>query len=558
VTALLDRTWELALREPYYRVRVGLPVETIEPHSIEVLAGRAEVSGAIAADAASLDRSQLDGDDLDALGVIASLAEQDAIGVRHADLQPVATPYQLYGLSSGADVVFGSLQLAEPADVDRFVSLVHDLAGQVAAIAARSHAQAAKGVRVPRPALAGVRSGLEGHKARLMTALVPAADRTAELSAADQARLRDGLDRELAGAVATAFDDLLGIFDSAYEDAAPEGVGFAQFAGGEEAYRDWVRVTVTTDTSPEDWHRIGQEQCRALTERMAEVRARIGFAGTEAEFHERLRSEPRVHAADEHEVEARYLGYMARLEQRLGEWFADIPRAPYGVKRLDPAVEAGVTYGYYEPPTPGSPTGLYRYNASQLDQRSLLSAEALILHELAPGHHFHIARQAEDTALHPLRRESFSPAVFTEGWAEYASGLGWEMDLYDDPWDAYGRLVHERFTAQRLVVDTGMNLLGWTLEQGRTFMREMTTESDVQIGTEVLRYSTDLPSQALAYRAGFLGITDVRERAEKALGTAFDVPDFHRQVLGAGTLPLPVLQARIERWAGAASEPRGR
>ena len=189
-------------------------------------------------------------------------------------------------------------------------------------------------------------------------------------------------------------------------------------------------------------------------------------------------------------------------------------RAPYDVVRLDPALEAGMTYGYYDTPTATQETGYYRWNGADLENKSLLTYAALIFHELAPGHHFHLARQAENTDLPALRREPMLGA-FNEGWAEYASGLGWEMGLYDDLLDAYGRVTHERFTAQRLVVDTGLNLMGWSLEKAAAFMSANTTESDAQVASEVIRYSTDLPAQALGYRAGYLELMRLRERAAK-------------------------------------------
>src|SRR5262249_36793742 len=155
-----------------------------------------------------------------------------------------------------------------------------------------------------------------------------------------------------------------------------------------------------------------------------------------------------------------------------------------------------------------------------------------------PGHHFHLARQAENAQLPPIRRESLDITAYVEGWAEYASDLGHEMGLYDDPYDCYGRLVLDRFGAQRLVVDTGLNLLGWSLEQARAYMKANTLESDAQIASETLRYSTDLPGQALTYRLGLLKFRALREHAQRALGSRFDVRTFHDTILAAGALPL--------------------
>lgn len=230
------------------------------------------------------------------------------------------------------------------------------------------------------------------------------------------------------------------------------------------------------------------------------------------------------------------------MEPFLDQYFAVLP---YDVKRLDPSMEAGMSYGYYEPPTEDRPVGLYRYNGSGLDSRSQLQAANLIYHELVPGHHFHLACQSENEDLPFIWREAMELTGYNEGWVEYAADLPKEMGLYDDPYDLYGRLVNERFTAQRLVVDTGMNLLGWSLERGRSFMRANTMESETQVATETLRYSTDMLAQALAYRLGYLEMTELRERAERELGSAFDIRAFHEAILGPGALPLSVLEEQI-------------
>ncbi|MEV7028096.1 DUF885 domain-containing protein, partial [Kitasatospora sp. NPDC093558] len=395
------------------------------------------------------------------------------------------------------------------------------------------------------------RATLVGLRASVAGRVEVAEGRLDGLGPAGRGRLRDGVRRLVETGLAPAFDRLLAVLDDpGYLRAAPQAVGWAQYAGGEEAYREFVRTHTGNDTPPERLHELGREQCRELAERMREVRTALGFTGPEAEFHDRLRSEPRLYARTPDEVEARYRGHLDRLALLLPQWFATLPAAPYGLARLDPALEAGMTFGYYEQPTAANPVGRYRYNGSDLDRRSLLGAASLIYHELAPGHHFHLARQAANRALPQLRREVAEFGAFNEGWAEYAAGLGWEMGLYDDPWDAYGRLTQERFTAQRLVVDTGLNLGTMSLAQAREFMRANSTEADGQIASDLLRYSTDLPGQALSYRAGFLEFGRLRARAEAGLGVGFDVRAFHEALLDGGGLPFRALGERVARELG--------
>jgi uncharacterized protein (DUF885 family) len=302
-------------------------------------------------------------------------------------------------------------------------------------------------------------------------------------------------------------------------------------------------------------HRIGLAEVARLEARMAEVRRALGFTGTAAEFREAVGKDPRFRARTPEEVGERLLAYDARVRPRLEAFFEVRPRAEYGVKRLDPERETALTFGIYEPPSPGEPRGLYRFNGSKLAERSLLTAGPLVYHELAPGHHFQIALAGENTSIPPFRRELWDTA-YVEGWGEYASGLAEEMGMYADPYDLYGRLSMDMFLSVRLVVDTGMNALGWPRAQAKAYMREHLIESDTQIETESLRYSVDIPGQALAYKMGSRALWDLRRRAEAALGRRFDLRRFHACILGSGSLPLATLGSKLD--AFIASEQRRR
>ncbi len=229
----------------------------------------------------------------------------------------------------------------------------------------------------------------------------------------------------------------------------------------------------------------------------------------------------------------------------MDRFFGRKPVAPYGVRRLEPQLEPGQTFGYYQVPTATDPAGYYRYNGSSLSDRSLLNAGALIYHELVPGHHFQINLTYENKGIPQFRRESFDTA-FTEGWGDYASHLAGEMGMYADPYDRYGRLSMEMFISVRLVVDTGMNALGWSRDRAIAYMKENLMETDTQIASETLRYSCDIPGQALAYRMGSNRILELREQARTALGPKFDIRAFHDWILGSGSLPMTTLARHVQ------------
>ncbi|MFJ2866113.1 DUF885 domain-containing protein [Kitasatospora sp. NPDC087314] len=551
---LADRYWEFLLeRDPLLRVRQGLPVETLPGFSLAEAEARAGFAEGVLEQVRSLDGTEPSGVDADTAAFLVGLAEQELRALRCYWLTPVATPYRLFPLSLYVDAVLRPFRFTEPQDGERYLALARELARVVGSVGDKAAEQAARGFRVPAPALPGARTTIAGLRTTVAERVTVGEDRLGGLGSTGRGRLRDGVRRLVEAELLPAFDRLLAVVDDpAYLDAAPRAVGWARHEGGEEVYREFVRTHTGGDTPPERLHELGREQCRELAERMGEVRAVLGFRGSEGEFHERLRSEPRLYARTPQEVEARYRRYLDRLAPLLPRWFAVLPAAPYGLARLDPALEAGMTFGYYEQPTAADPVGRYRYNGSDLDRRSLLGAASLIYHELAPGHHFHLARQTENRSLPQLRREVGEFGAFNEGWAEYAAGLGWEMGLYDDPWDAYGRLAQERFTAQRLVVDTGLNLGAMSLERARDFMRANSTEGEAQIASDLLRYSTDLPGQALSYRAGYLEFARLRARAEAGRGGGFDVRAFHEAVLGGGGLPFPALRRRVARELGNA------
>jgi uncharacterized protein (DUF885 family) len=548
VARVADAVWQYRLdREPYLRVRGGLPVDRLPSGSLAEVEERSDFAARMLRELAVADRGP--DDDPVTEGFLRFLLDG---WLRAPDVHWLGfscTPYSSFFLSFGVRDVFGGYRFAGAGDVDRYLSLPADYRAFVTELRVKLLGQRARGVLLPQPAVPGVVETLRRYREAAPALLAVAEDRSADLPAADAARLRDGVDRLVRDEVVPAYDALLAVLDEDYRTAAPDRVGFAQYPGGEQFYREHVRLHTASDQEPERIHEIGLEQVAALADEMAKLRAELGVTLPEREFHVALATDPRFVATTPEQVEQRYLQHMAALEPLLSAWFSRLPRAPYGVERLPEHMATAMTYGYYAPPTSNQPTGRYVYNGSQLEQRSMLTAATLIFHELAPGHHFHFARQAENDALPAIRREAMDIGAFNEGWAEYAAGLGWEMGLYEDPYDRYGRLVHERFTAQRLVVDTGLNVLGWSLEQAREYMSANTTESPVQVATETLRYATDLPAQALAYRSGFLELQRLRAQAEQRLGDRFDVRDYHEAVLGQGALPFPVLQDHLQRWA---------
>ena len=235
------------------------------------------------------------------------------------------------------------------------------------------------------------------------------------------------------------------------------------------------------------------------------------------------------------------------VDTRVGRLFAGQPATPLEIRPYEPYREryqAGASYQAGAPDA--SRPGIFYYNAYDLPSRRTPDQVTLYLHEAVPGHHFAISLQRENAELPDFLRFGGYTA-FSEGWALYAETLGYEMGLYDDPWDRYGTLSAENFRSMRLVVDTGIHSKGWSRQQAIDYMIANSEMSRTEVENEVDRYIA-WPGQALAYKIGALKIQELRKRAEQALGDRFDIRDFHEQVLGTGGLPLTVLEKKIDTW----------
>lgn len=459
------------------------------------------------------------------------------------------TPYQAPMAIGFVQQVLAAHPLATPADAADYVRLAGAYATMLETLAAKVAAQTARGIYLPRAALPPIRATWTTLAASA-DALQPAPARLSALDAASRASLETGVRAASDGRVKPAFARIQALLGPAYEAKAPEAVGLAQYPGGKDLYRKLIHRYTTLKLTPEEIQKRGLERVADVAGRMQAIRAQLGFTGTSRAFYDRISTDPRSLAKTPADVEATYMRYIRAIEPKVSSYFRTQPRAPYGVKRLPPAAEPGQTFGYYSPPNATEPRGYYNYNGSNLDKRSLINAGTLIYHELIPGHHFQIAGQSENEALSPFRK-NYMAAAFTEGWGEYAASLGIELGLYDTPEALYGRYINEMFLTVRLVVDSGMNYHGWSLEKARAYMREVTSLSELEIDSESLRYSVSLPGQALAYRTGYDALWDLRHRAEKTLGKRFDIRDFHAAVLGSGARPLPLVEASVDRMIAA-------
>ncbi|MEZ5744028.1 MAG: DUF885 domain-containing protein [Sphingomonadaceae bacterium] len=364
---------------------------------------------------------------------------------------------------------------------------------------------------------------------------------------ADRARLTAAYRETISGAIYPALRRLRAFLADEYLPKARPSIGLSQMKGGERLYAMRIEDYTTLPLTAEELHQTGLSEVARIRGEMEKVKAGMGFTGTLSEFFTFVRTDPQFTPASREALIAAYEGVGARVDAQIGTLFSQTPITPLEIRPVEPFREKYEAGGSYNQGAPdGSRPGVFYFNTYDLPSRPLTGVVTLYLHEAAPGHHFQISLAQENTALPDFLRFEF-PLAYVEGWALYAETLGHEMGLYEDPVAHFGTLNAEIHRAVRLVVDTGMHAKGWSRQQAIDYMLANSAKGRSDVEAEIDRYIA-WPGQALAYKVGALKIQQLRARAEAALGDDFDVRKFHEQVLGTGALPLPILEAKIDRW----------
>ena len=361
------------------------------------------------------------------------------------------------------------------------------------------------------------------------------------------AERKDAADRvgvAIAKDAAPAYARLAEFVERDYLPACRESIGLCATPDGAAYYAHRVRDFTTTNLTAEEIHAIGLAEVARAREAMDKVRSTVGFPGDLKAFLADMRTNPRWRNTSEAEMLARYRAILREMDAKLPELFGHLPQADYAIRPVDAYKAKTASSGSYSSaPADGSRPAYFHVNTFNPEGRPTYSMQALAYHEAVPGHHLQHSLAHEAPGRSAFRsRCNFT--AFSEGWALYCERLPAEIGLYVDPYAEFGRLELDAWRSARLVVDTGIHAKGWSREQAIAFIESVSASSRAEIEREVDRYIA-WPAQALAYKIGELKIRELRTKAQRRMGAAFDIRAFHDRLLAEGSLPLTMLERHM-------------
>jgi uncharacterized protein (DUF885 family) len=535
--------------DPYNATLLGLTEfdGLVGDPSAQASAAAAADLAAIGREAEALDPAGLDEDarvDREVLTVLARGAGQDA----HHSLW--AANVSAKGYVSRQGLVFQAvpaMTAGNAESADRYLTRLAGLPGFLAALGRRYLEETAGGRVSTAFGVVQAAEQLEGALARPLdedALLAPA-------RGARDARVQQRAEQIVREDVRPAMASLAGLMRTELLPAArpDDRVGIRFVPGGEQGYVDAVARHTTTDLGPEQIHQIGLERLAELRARWVEIGRRALGESDYDVIVQRLRDDPALRFASSAQIVQTARAALERAQSVQDAWFPSRSLPGCAIEEVDPVEAAHAALAYYRPPAvDGSRPGAYCVLTTEPQERFRYEYEALTYHESVPGHHLQLAT-AQQLDLPRYRRHlDVEACSFNEGWGLYAEQLAEEMGLYSDDLSLLGMLSMAALRACRLVIDTGLHFYGWSRQQAVDFAWQNTATPMENIRSEVDRY-VSWPGQALAYLIGQREISRLRQRSEAELGAAFDVKEFHCVVLGAGAVPLSVLDRNVARWA---------
>ena len=456
-------------------------------------------------------------------------------------------------------------------DMEAFIARIGGIGTAMDQLLARAQTNAAAGTRAPRfaydavilesnnltsgaPFDDGEPSAMWQAVERHLTSLVEDDKITEERAEELREEARNALTQEFAPAYART----VAWFEEDRPNTSEETIGVTALPNGEAFYAASLKEMTTTDLTADEIHQIGLDEVERIQAEMREIMEKVGFDGTLQEFFEFTRTDPQFFYPDNDEGAEQYIAqakaHIDALTERLPEFFGRLPKAPLEVRRVEPFREQDGAAQHYRPGTPdGSRPGIYYAHLSDMTAMPIPELESIAYHEGNPGHHMQLSIAQELEGVPKFQSQGGFISAYGEGWALYTELLAKEMGGYQDPYSDFGRLSSEIWRAIRLVVDTGIHAKGWSEEEAVQYALENSPNPEAAVRSEVQRYYV-LPGQATSYKIGMIRIQELRAKAEEELGDKFDIRGFHDTILGGGSVPLSILETRVDQWIESVKE----
>ncbi|HEX6572987.1 MAG TPA: DUF885 domain-containing protein [Steroidobacteraceae bacterium] len=501
---------------------------------------------------ASVDPTQLQGEDLISYEAFKRQRELNVYGYRYpSELLAIdqfdnwATVFAQLASGTGAHV------FRTTRDYDEFLARMDGFVAWSEQAINNLSAGISKGVVLPKVVVERTMPQLEAfanvEDPRQTVFWRPLLNFPAGLSIEDRKRLLAAYDEKLRTRVIPEYRRLHDYLSTEYLPHARDTIAWSDLPSGDYWYAWLVRQYTTTDMTPGQVHELGLREVARLQVALANLQPELGLTGDARATFDAMRADPKFRFPDAAALLAGYEALRGRVDSNMHALFLRVPRATFVIRAVEPYRAASAASASYQPSSAdGTRPGVFYVNTSELAARPSYLMDAIYLHEAVPGHHYQGARAQETPNLPSFRRFGWNTA-YGEGWALYAESLGTRLGLYADPYARFGALTMELWRAARLVVDTGIHAKGWTRQRSVDYLRANTALGEADIQAEVDRYVAR-PGQALAYKVGQLKLLALRRKAEQRLGARFDIREFHEQVVGSGSLPLDVLEAKLERW----------
>lgn len=375
----------------------------------------------------------------------------------------------------------------------------------------------------------------------------PALNFPDDFSKADKEKISREFEEMITKKVIPAYQKMHDFLETEYLPKGRETSGIADIPNGAKYYNHQIKLYTTTEMTAEQIHQLGLDEVERISAEMEKVKEQVGFKGDLKAFFEDVRENRKLMPyKSAKEVIAHFQNIKNTVEPNLDKLFSVKPKTAFEVRRTEEFRENSASAEYNPGSLDGTRPGIFYVPVPDAANYNVYSDESLFLHEAIPGHHYQISLTQESTVL-PEFRKTLWYSGYGEGWALYAESMGKELGLYTDPYQYFGMLGAEMHRAVRLVVDTGLHRKGWSREEAIQYSLDHEAESRAGVTAEIERYMAN-PGQALSYKIGQLKIQELRDRAKEKLGNAFDIREYHKQVLETGCVPLALLEEKIDKW----------